>query len=1083
MTDAQKQQALYLLVEQSTVQTNTLVIAALVGLSLSLALLFFAYYLLNNQIKQRQQAEAKLRDLYDNTPCGYHSLDKDGIFIEINNTELSWLGYSREEIIGKLKFSSLLTPESLATFEKHFSRFLEQGCIKDLEFDMLRKDGTILPVLLNATAIKDTAGNFVASRSTLFDISKRQQVKEALRESEQRFQGLAEATFEGIVIHEQGKIIAANQSFANLFGYESGEVMGMEAKDFLTPESLALVMARTVNGDEKPYEVIGLKKDRTTLPLEVIGKNCIYQGRQVRVSSARDITEHKQAEERLKQAHDRLEIEVAQRTAELSKTNERLQTELRERQQVEAALQESEERFRSAFDNAAIGKALVALDGRWLKVNRSLCEIVGYCEQELLATTFQAITHPEDLDIDLDYACQLLEGKIRSYEMEKRYCHKLGHIVWILLSGSLVRDAEGKPLYFIAQIQDITLRKQAEQALRESEERYRAIVEDQTELITRFQPDGRLTFVNEACCRYFGQEREALIGNCYEPLIFEEDREAIAQFLSSLSLEHPVGTIEHRVVIAGEIRWMQWINRAIFDEKGRFVEFQSVGRDISDAYRQAEQRIQAEEALRESERRFRAIFDQTFQFIGLLKPDGTLLEANQTALDFGGISHADIIGRPFWEARWWTISAETQNQLKDAIRQAAAGEFVRYEVDVLGAGDTVATIDFSLKPVKDEAGNVILLIPEGRDISEQQAALRERKRVEEALRHSEALFRSLSESSPIGIFRTDAEGKCIYTNPRCQAICGFTFEEALGDGWMQFAHPDDLQVFLPQWSKATAVCPEFSGELHYSHRDGTIRVCRIRTAPIVSNEQELIGHVGTVEDITETQAIERMKKEFISIVSHELRTPLSSMRGSLGLLTTGVLDKKPETAKQMLKIAATETERLVRLVNDILDLERLESHNVELLKQWCDAATLMRQSVETLQSFAKENHITVSLSSPKIQIWADPDRIIQTLVNLLNNAIKFSPSHSTVTLDAEFQEDRILFQVKDQGRGIPADKLETIFGRFQQVDASDSRQKGGTGLGLAICKSIVQQHGGKIWAESVVGEGSSFYFTLPKPLD
>ncbi|HAA27041.1 MAG TPA: hybrid sensor histidine kinase/response regulator, partial [Cyanobacteria bacterium UBA8553] len=116
----------------------------------------------------------------------------------------------------------------------------------------------------------------------------------------------------------------------------------------------------------------------------------------------------------------------------------------------------------------------------------------------------------------------------------------------------------------------------------------------------------------------------------------------------------------------------------------------------------------------ESERRFRAIFDQTFQFIGLLKPDGTLLEANQTALDFGGISHADIIGRPFWEARWWTISPETQNQLKDAIRQAAAGEFVRYEVDVLGAGDTVATIDFSLKPVKDETGNVILLIPEGR---------------------------------------------------------------------------------------------------------------------------------------------------------------------------------------------------------------------------------------------------------------------------------------------------------------------------------------------------------------------------------
>ena len=630
--------------------------------------------------------------------------------------------------------------------------------------------------------------------------------------------------------------------------------------------------------------------------------------------------------------------------AQSEAANLQLQQQISDRQRVEAALQESEERFRSAFDSAAIGMALVALDGRWLKVNPALCEIVGYAEEELLATTFQAITHPDDLDTDLDYVRQLLEGKIRSYEMEKRYFHKQGHVVWILLSGALVRDAEGKPLYFIGQIQDITKRKQTE------------------------------------------------------------------------------------------------------------------------------------EALRESERRFRAIFDQTFQFVGLLKPDGTLLEANQTALGFGGIHHGDIVGRPFWEARWWTISTETQNKLKDAIARAAAGEFVRYEVDVLGAEDTVATIDFSLKPVFDEAGNAILLIPEGRNISD-------KKQVEEALRQSEALFRSLSESSPIGIFRTDAQGKCIYTNPRYQAICGCTFEEALGDGWMQFVHPDDLKVVLPQWFEATVVCQEFSGELRYLRPDGTIRFSRVRAAPIFSEGQALLGHVGTVEDITETQAVERMKQEFISIVSHELRTPLASIRGSLGLLAAGVLKNKPQTAQQMLEIATSDTERLVRLVNDILDLDRLESNKVELIKQWCDAAALMRQSVKTLQPLAEENHIALSLSSPEIQVWGEPDRIIQTLINLLSNAIKFSPPNSTVTLNVSSLPDRVLFQVKDQGRGIPADKLETIFGRFQQVDASDSRQKGGTGLGLAICRRIVQQHGGRIWVESELGKGSTFYFTLPMPLE
>lgn len=364
-----------------------------------------------------------------------------------------------------------------------------------------------------------------------------------------------------------------------------------------------------------------------------------------------------------------------------------------------------------------------------------------------------------------------------------------------------------------------------------------------------------------------------------------------------------------------------------------------------------------------------------------------------------------------------------------------------------------------------------------------QEELGERRQVEEALRQSEALFRSLSECSPLGIFRTDAQGKWTYTNPRCQAIGGFTFEEALEDGWRQFVHPEDLEGVLSQWTVVTAAKQECSAEIRSVRQNGTMRFCQIKVAPVLSTAHQLIGSVGTVEDITESRAIEQIKNEFISIVSHELRTPLTSIRGSLGLLASEVLNDEPEMAKHMLEIAAIETERLVRLVNDILDLERLESSQVTLDKQWCDATTLMQQAVEVLQAFAEENHITLFLSPASVQIWADPDRIIQTLVNLISNAIKFSPPESTVTLIAQTQVERILFQVQDQGRGIPADKLETVFGHFQQVDASDSRHKGGTGLGLAICRNIVQQHGGQIWVESVLGEGSTFYFTIPIPLE
>jgi signal transduction histidine kinase len=291
----------------------------------------------------------------------------------------------------------------------------------------------------------------------------------------------------------------------------------------------------------------------------------------------------------------------------------------------------------------------------------------------------------------------------------------------------------------------------------------------------------------------------------------------------------------------------------------------------------------------------------------------------------------------------------------------------------------------------------------------------------------------------------------------------------------------------------TAENQEFSGEIRFSHRNGSIRFCRIRTAPVFSANDDLSGHVGTIEDITERWAIDQMKNEFISIVSHELRTPLTAIRGSLGLLANGIYDQKPQRGKRMLQIAATQSDRLVRLVSDILDLGRLESGRVALVKQRCDAGSLMLQSVDALRANAEQNQITLSVSPLEIQVWAAPDSIIQTLTNLISNAIKFSEPNSTVWISATLNPEEcpiqtqpelalpayLLFQVKDQGRGIPSDKLETIFDRFQQVDVSDSRKKGGTGLGLAICRSIIQQHGGKIWAESTPGAGSSFYFTLP----
>lgn len=358
--------------------------------------------------------------------------------------------------------------------------------------------------------------------------------------------------------------------------------------------------------------------------------------------------------------------------------------------------------------------------------------------------------------------------------------------------------------------------------------------------------------------------------------------------------------------------------------------------------------------------------------------------------------------------------------------------------------------------------------------------LQERQKIETALRRSENLFRSLNEFAPVGIFKTDTQGRMIYNNPSCQKICGFTLEQSLGESWINFIHFDDLEVFSPQWNEGVSTHQQLATEIRFVHEDKTVRICRLIAVPMFSDLNEFVGYVGTIEDITDNRLMEKMKSEFISIVSHELRTPLTSIRSSLGLLTTSGIRNNPEKMQKILDIAASNAERLTRLLNDILDLERLETNKFVLNKKSCDAMTLIHQAVDSIQTLAKEENISLQILGNSVQLWIDEDRILQTLVNLISNAFKFSPPHTTIKITVEETPDSHLFKIQDQGRGIPSDKIETIFGKFQQVDASDSREKGGTGLGLAICDTIIKQHGGKIWVESVVGQGSTFYFSIPK---
>ena len=259
------------------------------------------------------------------------------------------------------------------------------------------------------------------------------------------------------------------------------------------------------------------------------------------------------------------------------------------------------------------------------------------------------------------------------------------------------------------------------------------------------------------------------------------------------------------------------------------------------------------------------------------------------------------------------------------------------------------------------------------------------------------------------------------------------------------------------------------------------RVCNMLEVRLLHLETKHNSRVlaQTVERLKE---VERLKNGFLSTVSHELRTPLTSIRGSLGLLASGAVGALSDEAVEVVAIAERNAVRLIALINDILDLERLETGTIELQFAQVPVESTLRRAMESLATFGQKHGVTVEAPEVSSIIWADADRIVQVLVNLLSNAVKFSPSGGVVTIGVELRESWIEFRVTDRGRGVPVAYRRAIFERFRQVETSDAREKGGTGLGLAICKSIIEQHGGTIGVESEEGVGSTFWFRIATAL-
>jgi PAS domain S-box-containing protein len=427
-----------------------------------------------------------------------------------------------------------------------------------------------------------------------------------------------------------------------------------------------------------------------------------------------------------------------------------------------------------------------------------------------------------------------------------------------------------------------------------------------------------------------------------------------------------------------------------------------------------------------------------------------------------------------------------------------AGQPCRADLRIIRQDGEIRHVEARGEPIFDDKGNVTHWVGTLFDISD-------RKRIEEKLRRNEAEMAAILKAMPDMLIRVTKDGRRLFISPG--TLISYKPVEQLQDQPLHKTLPMHLATQRMEYVRQAIETGERQVYEYDIPINGLPRKEEARIVAINDNEALII-----VRDITERHQVEQVKDEFISMVSHELRTPLTSIQVALSLLDEQLVAPGSEDAQQMIHVANEGVDRLVRLVNDILDLERLESGKLCIQPQPCQTQNLVNTAIQEMQDLANRANVTISPSGTSHGLQADPDRIVQVLTNLLSNAIRFSNSGDQVWVEVkEWESERVkewgsqgvgksvaisskahhpttpsphypetlLFSVQDQGRGIPPEKLECIFERFQQADVSDSREKSGTGLGLTICQKIIQQHGGHIWVESTLGEGSSFYFTVP----
>ncbi len=698
-------------------------------------------------------------------------------------------------------------------------------------------------------------------------------------------------------------------------------------------------------------------------------------------------------------------------------------------------------------------------------VSERVHDLLGFPAQAFVedAGFWQRHLHPDDRNPVFDRFKGLLETGHHAHEY--RFRHVDGRYRWLYDKQQLVRDETGQPTEIVGVWMDITERKHGEESLAQ----FKTTLDRTRDGVFMFRPDTlRFFYANHGALLQLGYSAEALLGMTPLDLKPEFDEARFRAVLDPmLRGEQDSVTLEtvhrHRDghLIPVEV-FLQYV--APVGEPPRFV---NIVRDISE-------RKQAEADRRTSESRIRAIVDTVVDGIISIDAHGSIQTANPEAERIFGYRREEMQGR------------NVNMLMPDPYHSAHDGYLHNYlstgNKKIIGIGREVtgrrkdgSTFPMELAVSEMQVAGERMFTGIVRDITE-------RKRIEAELKSSEARIRAVVDTVVDGIISIDAHGSIQTANPAAERLFGYRREEMQGRNVNMLmpdpyhsAHDGYLHNYLSTGKKKII---GIGREVIGRRKDGSTFPMELAVSEMLVGDERMF--TGIVRDISERKRLERIKSEFVSTVSHELRTPLTSIRGALGLVMGRYAEALPEKARHMLAMAERNSERLTLLINDILDLEKIESGRLDFEFKPADLLALVRRALDDNEGYARRHdvHLRLLTDVREAAVYGDEHRLLQVLANLISNAVKYSPKDGEVWVSVLPHAGGFRVAVRDYGSGIPDEFRSRIFQRFAQADSSDTREKGGTGLGLSITKAIIEKHGGSLDYTTEIGAGSEFFFDL-----